>query len=344
MNNILYILNHKTLTDYEIPILINKGYGVFIVKNYASFNKLNSLYENCDFYDNFLNLDHKIIKKLNEIDWYKNNKLSDELIDIININFKFIFLTVLTSGELIEQLIDKYKGIICYRFFGRESNYRYDKLIPKITQKIKFIFSYQEIYNFEISHDNYFNYQNSYIIPLGISNMLINKIIKTYKPSINRICFICSKIGNCNYYTNVYNNFINNFASFNYIILGKNNIIKNDAIINNLCDDDYYDEISKSKLMYYHGTEPRHLHYHPLEGMIIGIPIIFYEKSLLNRYLKDSPGKCTTTKEAIEKINKILNDDNEFIKSIVEKQNQNIDSLTSFTNQHTFDKIINDNI
>jgi hypothetical protein len=129
------------------------------------------------------------------------------------------------------------------------------------------------------------------------------------------------------------------------ILLGKDNEnINNINKMNNLVDDAYYKTISECKLLYYHSKEPRHLHYHPLEAIIIGIPVIFYEESLLNSYLNNSPGKCKTLKEVCSKIDKIFNNDIEFINKIILEQNKIIHHLKRENNISIFNKLLNHQI
>ena len=336
IKNILYILGHKTLIDFEVPILIKNDYGVLIAKKYDSLNVENTLHLNSLMYDYSLNIDNNNLDILNNIDWYSNKCISQKIIDILNTNFKYIILTLLTSGDLLTQLCSKFNGVIFYRFFGMEDVKRY-KNICITHPKIKYIFSYPEIYKFEKSFDNFFNDDNSYIIPLGVPDNII-KYKNTYNPIINKVCFICSKINICPYYTNIYKNFITNFKDkYDYVLLGKNNETLNDNNkLNNLNDENYYKKISECKLMYYHSTEPRHLHYHPLEGIVIGIPIIFYNESLLSSYLNNSPGKCNNINEVYNKINKILNNDIEFINSIINEQNKVISILEMKNNMNIF--------
>lgn len=348
-NNILYILGHKTLTDFEVPILIKKNYGVCICKNFSSIDNINSLININDSYkyDCYIqNVTEEELNKINKIDWYNNNtQISEEVIDILNKKFKYIFITLLTKENLLTQLISKYKGQICYRFFGLETSLSYKPRVYN-SQNIKYIFSYPEIFNFEISlktNNNFFNYNNSYVIPLGIPEHIF-KYEKTYNPLKNKICFVCSKIIIDTYYTNIYNNFIINLGKkYDYVLLGKNNEKINDSRkMNNLNDNDYYKTISECKLLYYHSTEPRHLHYHPLEAIIIGIPIIFYEKSLLNSYLNNSPGKCNNLNEVYLKIDRIFSNDMDFINKIILEQNKVIPLLKIENNINIFDNLLNE--
>lgn len=346
-NNIFYLFGHKTLTEFELPILIENNFGIFLSKNLASLDKSQSIYTNIYRYDYTLkNINKNDLDKLNNIDWFSNKCVSNEIMNILNNNFKFIFITLLTSGNLLDQLVSEYKGTICYRFFGLQGNYSYKPLIDKyISSNIKYIFSYPEIYNYEITlKDNFFNSNNSHVIPLGIPDYIL-KYQKTYNPSNNKICFVCSKINNCSYYTKIYNNFINDIGNkYQYTLLGKNNEkLQDPNKMNNLNDDDYYKTISKCKLLYYHSKEKRHLHYHPLEAIIIGIPIIFYEESLLNSYLSNSPGKCKNINEVYLKIDSVMNNNFDLINKIICEQNKIIERIKIENNKNIFNCILNYN-
>ena len=324
-NNILYLLAHKTLTDFEIPIIISRGYGVFIPKKKTSLDKMNSLCD--DFYkydDSLQNINASELNILNDIDWYNNNiTLTQNIINLLNTNFKYIFITLLTSDNLLIQLIQNFKGFIYYRFFGLESNLSYKDMVIKYTSpRVKYIFGYYDIYNYEQSLSSFFNVNNSNIVRIGCPDNFIKTYENTHKGTNNKICFVCSKINHCPYYTNIYNEFIRNFGTkYDYMLLGKNNetLIDNKKY-NNLSDNEYFNKMSECKLMYYHSMEPRHLHYHPIEALIIGLPVLFYRQSLLNRFLVNSPGRCNNLNEVYVKINRILNNDVNFINKIKKEQ------------------------
>ncbi len=344
MNNILYLLNHKTLTDFEVPIINKRGFGVFIPKKYSSLSKVNSInLITTNFYDNFLDIDSNDLTVLNEIDWFNNEHiLSSEHIAILNRNFSFIFITLLTAPPLLTQLVEKFKGFIYYRFFGLPGNMSYVTLVKDFNilsnPKVKYIFSYPEIYNFELTKSESFNQSNSYIIPLGLSNSLILSIQNTYNPKSNKISFVCSRTDEKGYYYNIYQKFITQFEGYEFVILGKNNdsIADLPYVKNNLPDEEYYKCISECACMYYHSVESRHLHYHPLEAMVIGIPIIFHDKSLLSSYLSSSPGKCKDIGEIRDKIDRIVSNQSEFIDDIITSQQVGIKKLTQKYNRNSF--------
>jgi hypothetical protein len=333
------------LTDFEVPIIVSHGYGVFIPKKKTSLNKMNSLCDDVYKYDDSLqNINASELNILNDIDWYNNNTiLTRQMIDSLNANFKYIFITLLTSDKLLIQLIQKFKGLIYYRFFGLESNISYKNIVMQYAApNVKYIFSYYQIYTYEQSLSSFFNANNSHIIPLGCSDHFINTYENTHKGTTNKICFVCSKINQCPYYTNVYNQFVENVGTkYEYVLLGKNNeMLTDDNKFNNLSDDAYFNKMSECKLMYYHSTEPRHLHYHPIEALIIGLPVLFHKESLLNSFLMNSPGKCNDINEVHAKIDRILNNDVAFINKIKKEQQKHIYNFKISYNMNAFDNVI----
>ena len=356
-NNILYLLNHKTLTDFEVPIIIKQGFGVFIPKIYTGLSKGESIaFDSVYSYDNSLiNVNETDFKYLCNIEFFNSKDIFNNttLFDIINFNFKAIFLTLL-HVDSIKYISENFKGQIYVRFFGLGGEHSYYHILKdnninvKQLKNVKYIFSYKEILDFEKSKHNFFNNNNSFYVPLGLPDTIVEKYNNIHNiNNINKFVFICSKINLCPYYTNIYNQFNNLFKlnKDNFIILGKDNENIKDIdtrIINNLPDNDYYKTISNCKAMYYHSKEPRHLHYHPLEAIIIGIPIIFHSENLLSTYLYNSPGKCNSDKEVLEKFTRIINNDYNFINSIIEYQNILKEILTSNYNIRTFDMVFKD--
>ena len=358
MPNVLYLLSHKTLTDFEIPIIRNRGYNCYIPKKFNSLSSVNSINYTTPFLcDEFLDMSQSDIATLNNNDFFDNKPLSMEIIKIINNNFTCIFITLLTSNNMLKQLIDNFHGKIYFRFFGLDGTNSYRIMMKRMyngtsykSDKIQYIFSYKEIIDFEFSFkdNDIFTPFNSYYIPLGLPDLLIKKNKNTYKPLSNKIAFVCSRTddGMNSYYGRIFNKFIDEFKGYEYVIFGKNNnkISHLPYVKNNLDDKEYYRQISECKCLFYHSTEERHLHYHPLEAIIIGIPIIFFEKSLLSTaFLNNSDGKCKNYDEIKIKINKIINNDEKFINSIINYQNKVISKLLISTNLDIFDKLFSIN-
>jgi hypothetical protein len=324
--------------------MISRGFGAFIPKK----NTLSPIETTCNDpykYDYSLrNIDINDLHTLNDIDWYNNDTvLSPYAMNLLNSTFKCIFLTLLTSGKLLTQLIKYFNGLIYYRIFGDSADNVYALTLSKhASPNVKYIFCFEEIYTFEQSLSSFFNSNNSLIVPLGCPDNFIKKHENTYKGTINSICFVCSKINQCPYYTRVYNEFVKNVGTkYEYVLLGKNNETLIDANkFNNLSDDAYFNKMSECKLMYYHSTEPRHLHYHPIEALIIGLPVLFHKESLLNSFFMNSPGKCHDLVEVHAKIARILNNDVEFINEIKKEQEKVAYKFKIAHNMNAFNSVI----
>lgn len=151
--NILFILNHKTLSDFEIPILVAKGMGIYLPKIYNSLSKFSSInVKNHRIYDETLrNISCEDKEYMDHFDFFDNKRYDSRVIDIIVKNFKIIILTLLTGADVVNRLSYAINGHIYYRFFGREGEGRYAPLIHDVipSNKIKYILSYQEIITFE---------------------------------------------------------------------------------------------------------------------------------------------------------------------------------------------------
>lgn len=148
--------------------------------------------------------------------------------------------------------------------------------------------------------------------------------IRTWSGVKNCLLFICSRIKTSPYYASIYNNFINNFADLPYTIVGRQLISLNDfRVKENLPDNEYYEYFKQSRVLFYHSSEKRHLHYHPLEAIAIGMPVIYMADGLLDHLAGEKlPNSCETFQEAREKISKVLNGDKKFINLLRNSQNK----------------------
>lgn len=351
--NILYLLNHKTLTDFEVPILMKRGFGVYIPKKFGSINKTDhSFSPPSTLYDESLKMSVKDYLYLNKVDFFCENPFHDEkLMYILNNNFSSIITTLITKLDDLKYLLNNYKGVVYLRIFGNDESYSYYTNYLKgneeiFSKNIKFAFCFKEIIKFENTIHSHFNSNNSLYIPCGLPDYFFSRYENTYNPTNSSCVFVCSKINVCSYYTDVYNRFNkiiqNKDSRIDFIILGKNNedASKTDnRIKNNLPDEEYFGEMSTCIAMYYDSKEPRHLHYHPIEAIIIGLPLIFHRESVLTSFFPISPGKCNTDEEVIEKLSKLRNGDVLFKNSIIEYQNGIKHIFKIENNLHIFDEI-----
>jgi len=135
--------------------------------------------------------------------------------------------------------------------------------------------------------------------------------------------FICPEITFSLYYNAIYNDFKKHYGDLPHIIGGRQTLpVEGDNnVLGFIPSETYLDMMRESRLMFYHSTEPYHLHYHPLEAIEYGMPLIFMAGGLFDRVGGIGlPGRCSSVKEARKKIQRILNDDWSFINEVRDSQ------------------------
>jgi hypothetical protein len=84
------------------------------------------------------------------------------------------------------------------------------------------------------------------------------------------------------YYSDMYKTFKNHFGDNNYIILGFNSKIDSDPhIMGTLDNDTLYNTMCSCRCLPYTGLSDKHLHYHAIEAIEMGIPVIFSSGSMI---------------------------------------------------------------
>jgi glycosyltransferase involved in cell wall biosynthesis len=145
-----------------------------------------------------------------------------------------------------------------------------------------------------------------------------------------RVFFVCPRIETSPYFKRIYQNFKRDFAGIDYLIGGAQPIAVDDPnVLGFVSQDQHLKNMRALRVMFYHGTEPNHVHYHPFEAVRAGMPLVFMAGGLLDRLGgKNLPGRCQTIDEARSKVKRILADDNGLIEAIRKSQGSLLDSMS----------------
>ena len=323
---ILWLLNHTTLRKCEVPLLQDLGYEVFVPKKVLPNVNVADTWS-ADFTDDkYLTIPAELIEKLNKHSFYLE-PWETELADEINKYFGTAICACIPS--LIVNTVNGFTGKILFRAFGLEGKRRYADLIlnecgVSIAEKIK---TEKKRIWFAQSCDNIAKNEPEWLskitvtLPLGLP-MEINACSDTWQGGIAKILFICPRIKTINYYRQVYNNFKQNFGDLPHSIAGAQPIPVADENVVGFVDDITYKEMLQNyQVMFYHSTEERHLHYHPLEAIAYGMPIIFMAGGMLSQLAGiDLPGSCRDFQEARKKILRVLDGEQAFINELKSTQ------------------------
>ena len=317
---VLWLLNHKTLRDFECNLLENLGYEVYTAKKFPPETSFTS--GSVDFsYDENLTIKDSDLQILNTIDFYKY--IPPIAFSIINKYFDLAFIHF--SYNMLNAFVSKYEGHIILRAFGIISSYekilmsyRDYALFDKIEQ-IKNRFWFGEGYDNLHEIEEFVLRQRAIYLPIGMKDAIVSD---QWRGEKKRILFICREISTNEHYAEIYKDFLHNFKDFNYIIGGHQSLpVEDPNVVGFLSREDYIDMYINSRVMFYEATNKRRVHYHPFEAVKCGLPLVFMGGGLLDKLGgRNLPGRCSTLKEAKHKIGRILEGDTHLIESIRSSQ------------------------
>ncbi|HHL2498633.1 TPA: hypothetical protein ACQ301_000624 [Yersinia enterocolitica] len=324
---ILWLLNHTTLREYELPILIELGFEVYTPKKFPrnSDNRSASItYE----YDDSLSLPMEVIETLNSYDFY-SDRLDPTISAIINKYFSCAIVAYMFP--MFENIVSRYKGKIFLRAFGltdeKESYFNFAVKISKPGFKRKLI-SIGDRFWFGEGYTNLKEIEPPFIqnraihLPVGLPERVI-KYKNTWRGGNGKILFVCPDINVYPEAKEAYNNFKANFGKYPHLICGAQSVPVTDdpAVLGYVSQEDYHRYYQECEVMYYHSDRYRHIYYHPAEAVCYGMPLIYMSTSMLG-YLggRDLPGACSSISEAKKKIKKILSNDLIFKERVISSQ------------------------
>lgn len=324
---ILWLFNHTSLRKVQVPLLIELGYEVYCPKIYS--------YEGGDYsasvsyeFDDSLTIPSEVVETLNTIEFYKT--LSPEDMEMLNRYFDIAMLMCIP--DILDVFLRNFKGIIILQGFGLSAKLSYGELFTSdYTETHRYgilsrIRSRGSDFWLALSYDNLASIEppllknRSLHMPIGIKDAFPSR---RWEGGDRRILFIAPKIKTNDYYRQVYESFKKNFADFPCVIGGAQlqDVPEDENVVGFLPENEYVYNMTKLAAMFYHSQEPRHIHYHPLEAVKWGMPLIFMAGGMLdNLGGKNLPGRAKTIDEARKKLKRLVNGDKAFIKAVTDSQ------------------------
>ena len=310
--------------NFEADMLARMGFEIYVPKKFP-FDEANQSASITYAFDKTLTIDPELIEKLNGFDFYSGSWprwLQKEL----NRNFGIAIISIFP--EMLKAAIRAFDGMIFIRAFGLEGNksyaQRFENILPsELVDRIR------KADNIRIAagYDNLIDHEPVWIrrkcvhLPVGMERSASEN--SAWSGDDNRILFVCPRINSNPYYHKIYTDFKYTFGNMSHIIPGAQPVpVTDDPNVTGFLNEEEYKKLFKSsKVMFYHSKEERHLHYHPIEAIRMGLPVVFMAGGMLE-YLakKELPGCCSTIEQAREKIARILNGDKKLIQEITVSQ------------------------
>ncbi|MBI1278942.1 MAG: glycosyltransferase [Anaerolineaceae bacterium] len=337
---VAWLLNHTTLRDSEIPVIRELGLEVYTCKEVPvgtgdqSIDSTRSM--SVDYSeDENSTLPNWVLNRLNRHNFY-NDGIPPDIAGLLD----GYFGTVIVGGAslpLLSGIMASFSGRIVIRVFGRENPNNYTGLFTYFGGKsfwrafkqkqYRFWFApaYDSITAFEIPALQ----ERALTLPLTLPDRTW-RAANQWVGDDNRILFFCPRIGSDpEYYGKIYREFKEHLGHLPHLIAGNQPVAVDDLnVAGYVSDDQMQSWYRKMKVMFYHSREPRHLHYHPLEAVVYGMPLIYMKGGLVEEFMgKGKPGACDTFDEAAQKLKRILDGDEAFTRSVIESQSALLDTF-----------------
>jgi hypothetical protein len=313
----LWIVNHKTLLPIEVTLLASFGFETYVPKIVPQDPGYRSAVVDYSA-DNSLTLDRYLVEYLNRHRFYEQT-WSPFLTDLLNENFSLLISSFSGYTTPLFEAIRKFKGTIIARVFGREHPARYSDFFPLVSdgdQLLNCIRTGQADFWFGQAFDNLAEVED-----IGIRNRALDLPVglpanffphdNTWKGTDASALFLCPNIMDSPYYAKIYEMINRDFGKLPLKIFGRQNVAPNDPrVLSYMSDEDLIRLYQQARVMVYPSEEPRHLHYTPLEAIIIGAPVLYRKGGLMERLAgRELPGQCKDNREMFEKASRLLDGD-----------------------------------
>ena len=324
---VLWILNHTTLMEWEVPMLLAEGFEVFVPK-VLPVGPNGRTATVTDAHDASLTIPTADLAHLNTVNFY-DAPLSRRTAETINRHFDVAIAASVFPG--LHYLLRCFSGRIFMRAFGHAGDFDYESAtatIPfaaldrssstplstwpgrllararnrlpiadrpayrnvvttemtRVRDRLHLAAAYREI----IDHERPFLRRRSVFMPLALPASLLGGG-DNWTGGEDRVLFVCPTIDQIDYYRRIYMRFREELGSMPYWIAGRQDLhgvstpltTEDDSILGYVSRERLDELLRRCFCMFYHSQEPRHLHYHPLEAIATGQPLVFMAGGLL---------------------------------------------------------------
>jgi len=134
--------------------------------------------------------------------------------------------------------------------------------------------------------------------------------------------FLCPSINDTAYYRAVYERILRQFGDLPLVIFGKQVApVADPRVLPFLSTEELFDLYASAPVFVYPSLEKRHVHYSPMEAMIVGTPTLYMRGTLLHQLAgRDLAGACWDYADMRDKACRLLEGDEQLRQDIVSDQ------------------------
>jgi hypothetical protein len=287
---LLWCSSHGTLAAEEIPLFLEAGFRVVpLLTEFWGFTldeKLDEIL--CPDWKESVGLPANVVAQLQRLQICRNegrDALRLEDLDLLNRYVDVVYVTVLPA--LAVALSQVFHGTVIFRPFGHGQLNTYTRIatgfgadLAVLADANNFVWcpiltTLQEIEDPRL-------YRNPQLVSGFVSRSRLGPSQWMADQSDPFVVETIPRIETQLYYAETYKNYLADFGDLPLRILGGNSPgggggLNDARIIGRLNDEEYYREACRARLSIYHGRSRYHVHYHPVEFMYLGIPVLFHK-------------------------------------------------------------------
>jgi len=329
---VAWLCNHAALHAHEVPLLRSFGLEVYTPKRIPSKGCRSGAVSGVD--DEWSTLPRWVLERLNRHNFYED-PLPEDIVPILNGYFGTVIVS--SYGMMVKETVLKFRGRIMVRAFGREHPRNYSEYWNEFGGKAFWDRLSEIRYRFWLTapYDTIASYEPeplrsmSLTVPLGIADRVMRNGGQ-WNGECEKVLFVCPSINDSpQYYGKIYREFMFHFGDLPHLIAGSQKKPVDDPnVLGYLLEVPYRRLLNDMRVMYYHSREPRHLHYHPLEAIVQGMPVVYLKGGLMEDFGgPDQPGACDTEADARRLLKRVLGGDQDLIAEIREQQTKILETF-----------------
>jgi hypothetical protein len=337
MRRLLWVVNHKTLLQAEVPILRSLGWEVFVPKILPEHDPGFRSAATSDEFDAALRLPPATLAVLNRHNFIQQG-WSPTVAEIVNTNFDAVVTHFSYYVISLSEAARKFHGTVIARAFGREHPRRFSEFAtasgrPKLLDELaalgdRFVFG-QGYANIAEVEDPPLP-QRAHTITVPLPGWIYGHR-DTWEGGGGNAVFLCPSIGIGGYYGDVYEAIKRDFGDLPHVIFGRQPVpVQDPAVRPYLTDDGLIALFRSAPVFVYPSTEPRHIHYSPLEAILVGTPVL-YRRGTLTDVIAGSPlpGACADAAEMRDKARRLIAGDRALAEAVRATQGRILDPFAS---------------
>jgi hypothetical protein len=332
---LLWIVNHKALIPAEVPLFRELGYEVFIPKIIPGQGPFRSGAVTWE-HDATLTIPPAALTVLNDHPFYERS-WSPTLRAIINAHFEVAVVSFSSFVTPLAEAVHHFHGQVMARIFGREHPQRYADVL-RVTDQMPLLEKIDAMGKRFIFAQGYSNLaeiepsalvRNPHTITLPLPPDTFN-YAESWRGTGGAAIFLCPSIQATGYYRDLYETIKRDFGDLPHQIFGRQvEEVRDPNVIPYLSEAELFALYADAPVFVYPSLEPRHIHYSPIEAMVVGTPVLYRRGALTDTLAggADLPGACADAKEMHDKAKRLLGGDKALAEAIRGSQSRIVDTF-----------------